>query len=133
MKSYIVKFLIIYIFFINFLKLTSASFPSILIQNCYDGDTCTTSEGEIIRLACIDTPEIKGRNSDLIPAIAARNFVNNLIANKKVFIKRITKDKYGRTVAELFLGDINIQELIVKKGYGRIYRKYANQCSWSKS
>ena len=118
---------------INFLKITLASFPSIFIQNCYDGDTCTTSEGEIIRLACIDTPEIKGKNSDLVPAIAARDFVNNLIANKEVFIKRITVDKYGRTVAELFKGDINIQELIVKKGYGRIYKKYANQCSWSKS
>jgi len=133
MRSYKIKFLLINIFFFNFLKLTLASLPSILIQNCYDGDTCTTSEGEIIRLACIDTPEIKGRNSDLIPAIAARDFVNNLVANKKVFIKRITKDKYGRTVAELFKRDINIQELIVKKGYGRIYRKYENQCSWSKS
>ena len=47
-------------------------------------------------------------------------------------IKRITKDRYGRTVAELFKGGVNIQELIVKKGYGKIYKKYANQCKWSK-
>ncbi len=52
--------------------------------------------------------------------------------NKEVYIKRITKDRYERTVAELFINDLNIQEIIVKKGYGKIYQKYASQCSWSK-
>ena len=27
------------------------------ITSCYDGDTCTSSTGEKVRLACIDTPE----------------------------------------------------------------------------
>ena len=54
------------------------------------------------------------------------------MANKKVSIKRITKDKYGRTVGELFKNGVNIQELIVEKGYGKIYKKYAYQCEWSK-
>ena len=30
--------------------------PITIIKNCYDGDTCTTIDGEKIRLACIDTP-----------------------------------------------------------------------------
>ena len=30
----------------------------VVISSCYDGDTCTTSTGEKIRLACIDTPEL---------------------------------------------------------------------------
>ena len=58
--------------------------------------------------------------------------MNNLVANEKVSIKRITKDKYGRTVGELFKNGVNIQELIVEKGYGKIYKKYAYQCGWSK-
>jgi len=111
---------------------TLESLPSVLIKNCYDGDTCTTSKGEKIRLACIDTPELKGWNADAIPAKEARDFVNKLVANEEVSIKRITSDRYGRTVGELFKNAVNIQELIVKKGYGRIYEKYSYQCEWSK-
>ena len=58
--------------------------------------------------------------------------MNKLLANEKVYIKRITKDKYARTVGELFKNGVNIQELIVEKGYGKIYKKYAYQCEWSK-
>ena len=109
-----------------------ASFPIVFIKDCYDGDTCTTLKGEKIRLACIDTPELKGWRADPIPAKEARDFVNKLVANEKVSIKRITKDKYGRTVGELFKNGVNIQELIVEKGYGKIYKKYAYQCEWSR-
>ena len=110
-----------------------ASFPIVFIKDCYDGDTCTTSKGEKIRLACIDTPELKGWKADPIPAKEARDFVNKLVANEEVFIKRITNDRYGRTVGELFKNEVNIQELIIEKGYGKIYKKYAYQCEWSKN
>ena len=123
---------LITIFLLTFSKPIFASLPTVFIKECYDGDTCTTSAGEKIRLACIDTPELKGWKADPIPAKEARDFVNKLVANEKVSIKRITKDKYGRTVGELFKNGVNIQELIVKKGYGKIYMKYAYQCEWSK-
>ena len=109
-----------------------ASLPTVFIQECYDGDTCTTLKGEKIRLACIDTPELKGWKADPVPAKEARDFVNKLVANEEVSIKRITNDRYGRTVGELFKNEVNIQELIVEKGYGKIYKKYAYQCEWSK-
>ena len=35
-----------------------------IIKSCYDGDTCTTIDGEKIRLACIDTPELKGKKAN---------------------------------------------------------------------
>ena len=107
------------------------AYPIVQIKDCYDGDTCTTKSGEKIRLACIDTPELKGWNADPIPAKEAREFVNTLVANEEVSIKRITYDRYGRTVGELFKNGVNIQELIVEKGYGKIYKKYAYQCEWS--
>ena len=109
-----------------------ASFPIVFIKDCYDGDTCTTLKGEKIRLACIDTPELKGWKADPIPAKEARDYLNNLVAYKEVSIKRITHDRYGRTVGELFKDEVNIQELIVNKGYGQIYKKYAYQCDWGK-
>ena len=106
--------------------------PTTIIQNCYDGDTCTTLDGEIIRLACIDTPELKGKKANPFKAKEARDFLNAYVANREVNIRRISTDRYGRTLAELFRGNINIQKLLVDKGYGQIYRKYANQCEWSK-
>ena len=105
--------------------------PTTIIESCYDGDTCTTIYGEKIRLACIDTPELKGRIVDPIRAKKAKDFLNNIISNKKVSIRRITNDRYGRTVGELFKNDINIQELIVQKGYGKIYKRYSDQCEWT--
>ena len=109
--------------FMNYELLAKSDFSSIFIKSCYDGDTCTAIDGEKIRLACIDTPELKGKNSDPKKGLEARDFLNKLVANK---------DRYGRTVAELFKGVVNIQELIVNKGYGKIYKKYAYQCEWSK-
>tara|TARA_B100001989_G_C24542169_1_gene468302 strand:+ start:2331 stop:2711 length:381 start_codon:yes stop_codon:yes gene_type:complete len=121
------------LFFLGFyINQLLASLPTTVIKSCYDGDTCTTIDGEIIRLACIDSPELKGKNSDLIPAREAKDFLINLVANKKVSIRRITKDRYNRTVAELFKEEVNIQKLIVDQGYGKIYKKYAFQCDWSK-
>ena len=119
-----------------FLILIGCSKPlnkeSVVIQDCYDGDTCTTITGEKIRLACIDTPELKGERADPIPAKAARDYLNGLIAGEEVFIKRITKDRYQRTVAELSIDGMNIQEHLVDEGLAIIYKRYASQCNWSK-
>ena len=125
-KTILISFLLV-----GFSSETNAKLPTTIIKSCYDGDTCTTIDGEKIRLACIDTPELKGKRADPIPAEKARDFLNNLLINEEVSIRRITKDRYGRTVAELFKNDINVQELIVKKGYGKIYERYADQCNWN--
>ena len=107
--------------------------PSVTIQSCYDGDTCTTTEGEKIRLACINTPELRGKKADPIPAQAARDYLNNLIAGSTVTIRRITEDRYGRTVAELSQDLMNIQEDLVEKGFASIFERYSSQCEWSKN
>tara|TARA_B100000073_G_scaffold165461_1_gene136959 strand:+ start:533 stop:1423 length:891 start_codon:yes stop_codon:yes gene_type:complete len=103
----------------------------IMIKDCYDGDTCTSSEGEKIRLACIDTPEIKGKRSQPTKAIAAKNFLNEMIKGKKVSIRRITEDKYGRTVGELSFNGENLQQLLVKEGHAEIYKQYSKPCEWA--
>tara|TARA_B100001029_G_C15001219_1_gene418194 strand:- start:488 stop:892 length:405 start_codon:yes stop_codon:yes gene_type:complete len=123
---------ILVFFLICFSSEINAKLPTITIKSCYDGDTCTTIDGEKIRLACIDTPELKGEKASPILAKEARDFLNKLVSNKKVSIRRITYDRYGRTVGELIKNDINIQELLVKKGYGKIYKKYAHQCEWTR-
>ena len=106
--------------------------PTVTIQSCYDGDTCTSTKGEKIRLACIDTPELRGKRADPIPAKAARDYLNGLVAGEEVSIRRITKDRYGRTVAELSKDGVNIQERLVDKGFASVYKRYSDQCDWSR-
>ena len=100
------------------------------IISCYDGDTCTSSTGEKIRLACIDTPELRGIRADPIPAKAAREHLRELMFGNKVTIRRITTDRYGRTVAELFVDGSNVQQQLVASGHTSIYWRYADQCPW---
>ena len=60
-----------------------------------------------------------------------KNFLNEKIKGKKVSVRRVTEDKYGRTVGELsFNGEI-IQELLVKEGHAEIYKKYSKPCKWA--
>ena len=108
-----------------------AALASVVIATCYDGDTCTTTTGERVRLACIDTPELVGKRAEPVPAKAARDHLRNLVMGKKVGIRRITKDRYGRTVVELFLGTTNVQQEMVVSGHAEIYQRYDDQCPWT--
>ena len=109
-----------------------AALASVLIASCYDGDTCTTSAGEKVRLACIDTPELRGKRADPVPAKSARDYLRGLVVGKQVGLRRITKDRYGRTVGELFLNGSNVQQRLVVSGHADIYWKYAHQCPWTR-
>ena len=100
------------------------------ITSCYDGDTCTSSTGEKIRLACVDTPELRGKRAEPVRAQAARDYLRELVVGRKVAIRRITTDRYGRTVAELFLNGSNVQQELVASGNASIYWRYADQCLW---
>jgi len=129
--SLLVPFLFFSVVFLIYLLNTKANLNLVKIKNCYDGDTCTTESGQKIRLACIDAPEIRGKNADPLKAKASKEFINNLLLNKKVKIKRIGTDRYGRTVAEIFIEGTNIQKIMVKNGFAKLYRKYSFQCDWT--
>ena len=110
--------------------LLSQTSKKVVITSCYDGDTCTSSTGEKIRLACIDTPELRGKRADPVPAKEARDYLRELVVGRKVTIRRITTDRYGRTVAELFLNGSNVQQQLVASAHASIYWHYADQCPW---
>ena len=114
----------------------AAALETVTIRDCYDGDTCTTTKGEKIRLACIDTPEMRGRSTgamvNIDTAIAARDHLRSLVVGRTVGIRRITTDRYGRTVAELSVNGSNIQQQLVASGHAEIYWKYAKQCPWTR-
>ena len=129
--SFLISFFILCYSFLNHNTNSQQKISSEIVEKCYDGDTCTTESGEKIRLACIDAPEIRGKNADPLKAKASREFINNLLSNKKVTIKRIDTDRYGRTVAEIFLEGKNIQKLMIKNGFAKIHRKYFFHCDWT--
>lgn len=91
---------------------------SVQIQSCYDGDTCRTTTGERIKLACIDTPE-RGEYG----ASGATTAIRNMVVGRTVGIRRLTTDRYGRTVAELYAGNTNVGQQLVKEGFARVYHR----------
>ena len=107
-----------------------AALATVVIASCYDGDTCITKTGERVRLACINTPELHGNRAENELAEAARDHLRGLVVGKEVGIRRITEDRYGRTVAELFIGTTNVQQKMVATGHAEIYWRYAYQCPW---
>ena len=110
----------------------AVALESVTIRSCYDGDTCRTTTGERIRLACIDTPELRGKLADPIPATAARDHLREMVVGQTVGLRRITTDRYGRTVAELFLDGTNVQQAMVASCHAEIFWKYASQCPWTR-
>ena len=130
--SLLVSFLLFSVVLLIYLLNTKTTLNKVKIKNCYDGDTCTTESGEKIRLACIDAPEIKGNIQNPNAAKKAKEYLNELVKNHYVSIKRLTKDRYGRTVAEISIKGTNVQKLLVETNHAEIYQKYANQCEWTK-
>ena len=109
----------------------AAAAPTVRIDRCHDGDTCRTTSGEAIRLACIDAPELTGPPHTQQLAQASRDYLRELVVGKEVLIRRIGKDRYGRAVAEIYLWPLNIGEEMVASGHARILDRYASQCPWA--
>ena len=110
----------------------AAVLETVTIRSCYDGDTCRTTDGERIRLACIDTSELKGKGAQPGRARAARDYLRELVVGRSVGFRRITTDRYGRTVGELFVNGMNVQQAMVASRHAEIYWKYASQCPWTR-
>ncbi|WP_225902679.1 thermonuclease family protein [Pseudanabaena sp. PCC 6802] len=97
-----------------------------------DGDTIRISDRNrvlTVRLACIDAPE----SSQPWGKIATERLRQLLPQGQPVQIRPIERDRYGRTVAEVFIGNSNSVNLqMVAEGTAVVYRKYLNNCAASK-
>jgi len=100
----------------------------------YDGDTLTIaskisySDPQLyrfsVRLNGIDTPEMKGKDvteEEKEAAKNARDFVANLVLNKFVSLENISNEKFGRILADVYIGDIHLNELLLKERYAVKY------------
>lgn len=100
------------------------------VTHVYDGDSITVDidlgfkvklSGVKLRLAGIDTPEIRGdeREQGLISKAA----VEQRILHKEVIIKT-DKDKtgkYGRYIATVYIDGLNLNEWLLNEGLAELY------------
>ncbi|AFY74794.1 micrococcal nuclease-like nuclease [Synechococcus sp. PCC 7502] len=97
-----------------------------------DGDTIKVScSGTIerVRFCGVDAPEIKHGNKPAQPyGKEATDLVKQLLKGGKVEVSRTGSDRYGRTVAELFLGNTFINAEVVRQGYAYEYKQYSQGC-----
>ena len=91
----------------------------------YDGDTITIASllpntiepiyRFSIRLNGIDTPEIRGKTEEEKElAIHVRDALAEKIYGKIVELRNVGNEKYGRVLADVYLGDENINQWLVK-------------------
>ena len=99
----------------------------------YDGDTLRVVRGSEelkIRFCGIDAPEKKQAMG-----IESRDHLRSLvdISNGEILLIPIEQDRYGRTVAELYVKEsdevaINLNVQMVRDGYAWHYERYSNNC-----
>ena len=95
-----------------------------------DGDTIRMGD-ERIRFSGIDAPEIKQtcihKELEFNCGEFSKNLLIEKIADQEVNCIRETKDQYGRTLAECFIGKESLSSYLVREGYAFAYRKYSNK------
>ena len=90
----------------------------------YDGDTFTLAaylpynESPLyrfsVRLRGIDTPEIKGSTEEeRTVAVLAKTELTNMIMDKTVVLTNVGTEKYGRILAEVYVGDIHVNQHMI--------------------
>ncbi|MBU7019333.1 MAG: thermonuclease family protein [Theionarchaea archaeon] len=87
---------------------------AIFCTSIIDGDTFRLANGETVRLIGIDAPELSqpgGKES--------REYLAQLILNKGVTLEKGSKDrdKYNRLLRFVYIGDICINEEMIRQGY----------------
>jgi len=114
--------------------------PNVQWLTCYDGDTCSFNVllppvfGAAIgvRFSGIDAPEIVGKCAqEKELALVARDFLQSQIkAAKKVILQNVFRDKYFRIEAVVLGDDVNLNQLMVQKGYAVLYTGTGPRHDW---
>ena len=88
-----------------------------------DGDTITiiteAQQTKKIRLSEIDTPE-----RDQPWGRQASRALSKKVANKSIVAKVSGVDRYDRVIADIFVGERNINQEMVSEGHAWAYRRY---------
>ena len=92
----------------------------VLVSRVVDGDTIEIETGQKVRYIGIDTPETVDPRKPVQcfgKEAAAKN--RELVEGKRVRLERDVSetDKYGRLLRYVYVGDLLVNEILVKEGY----------------
>jgi len=97
----------------------------------HDGDSITvlTSDNQQIkvRLEGIDCPELKQDFGQ-----RAKQATSALCFGKDVRVQQTGKDRYGRTLAYVYVGDVCINKELLKQGMAWHFKKYNSDPEYAK-
>lgn len=110
------------------------------VINVYDGDTITIVSKLpydasplyrfSVRLAGIDCAEIKGKTEyERELAQEAKRALQKLILNKVIALKNLKNEKYGRVLADVYLGDLHVNQWLLDNKYAVQYSG-GTKASW---
>ena len=93
--------------------------PDIKVYRIIDGDTIELTNGERVRLIGIDSAEV-----GQCYYLEAKNKLEDLLQGKEIRLgKDISeRDKYGRLLSYIYIGNIFVNHELVRQGYARAYR-----------
>lgn len=75
-----------------------------------------------VRLNGIDTPEIKSKNATTkMLATKARDVLAEMIFGKIVVLRNVKFEKYGRLLADVYFGDLHINQWLIDNKYAVEY------------
>lgn len=108
------------------------SAPALCIANVHDGDTIRTCQGERIRIANIDAPEVRGSPKcrdrrrrgwcDYALAARSRDTLAAFLAEGRVTLQRQGQDRYGRTLATLAVNGRDAGQYLVTRRLARAWK-----------
>lgn len=100
----------------------SGALENVVIRSITDGDTLVLDDGRKVRLLGVNTPEL-GFGSQLSEpyALAAKSYVESLWVSEQratIGIGQQGKDKYDRVLAHVFIGEVDVVQHLLAKGWG---------------
>jgi endonuclease YncB( thermonuclease family) len=90
-----------------------------------DGDTITVmhdGKGERIRLYGIDCPEKRQAFGK-----RAKQFASSMVFGKNVEVRSVTTDRYGRTIAWVYVNGTSLNEELLEAGFAWHYKRYSTE------
>ena len=107
-------------------------FYNTVVDRVVDGDTIdvTIDLGfnvwikERLRLYGLNTPETRTKDAEEKErGLKAKRYVENQVNSNqgKIQIQSLGRGKYGRVLAEIWVGKNNINELLISNGHAEIY------------
>lgn len=112
--------------FVIVMLLAGYSFAAEVYQvaKIVDGDTFVLTNGQRVRLAYVDTPEMKSdKRKEQYFATDAKMFLTEVVLHKEVVLQKIiSQDRYGRVVAIVnYRNNLDLGSFLVQKGAAFVY------------